>query len=61
MTKPAFIGGGMYAVVGEELKSCISTNIKLRRICSKYRLVNERVNKEYQKRIDNNEKIGGKR
>ena len=49
MAKPSSIGGGMYAVVGTELKQCLATNVKLRRICNKYAIVNKRVNAEYKK------------
>ena len=49
MTEPESIGNGMYAVVGTELKDCLITNAKLRRICSNYAVINKRINKEYQK------------
>ncbi len=49
MTEPVSIGGGMYAVVGTELRDCLVVNAKLRKICSNYGKINYRINKEYQK------------
>ncbi len=47
MTEPTNIGGGMYAVVGTELRDCLKTNKKLRYICNKYRLGHIKINKVY--------------
>ena len=49
MTEPAALGGGMYAVVGTELRDCLITNARLRKICSNYAAINRKVNREYQK------------
>ncbi len=49
MTEPVSIGGGMYAVVGTELRDCLIVNTKLRNTCYKYTRINRRINKEYQK------------
>jgi len=49
MATPKPLGNGMYAISGIELKRCLQTNTRLRKICSNYAVVNSRVNKEYQK------------
>ena len=49
MTNPQSLGGGLYAVVGTELRNCLKVNAKLRRACSNYAAVNVRINKTYQK------------
>ena len=48
MTEPASLGGGMYAIVGTELRDCLKTNARLRKICSNYATINKRINKTYQ-------------
>jgi len=47
MTEPTNIGGGMYAVVGTELRDCLKVNGELRRICNRYRLGHIKINKVY--------------
>jgi len=47
MTEPSSLGGGMYAIVGTELRDCLKTNSELRRICDRYRLGHIKINKVY--------------
>ena len=49
MTNPQSLGGGLYAVVGTELRDCLKVNAKLRRVCNNYAAINVRINKTYQK------------